>query len=106
MTYIFFKWQPIYQISLCGSPVDIVKLRAFIFGSVMHLYWGYPQQRNYVSINNIHKVMNFFLISHFQLFGSFGIHAKYTKFLNGTPHTHKYTYTHTETDIIFTFYTF
>ena len=50
---IFFKWQSFEQISLYGSPVYIVKLRAFIFGSVMHLYWGYLQERNYVSVNNI-----------------------------------------------------
>ena len=42
-----------------GSPVNMIKLRAFIFGTVMHLYWGYPQGRNYTSINNILKVMNF-----------------------------------------------
>ena len=39
--------------------VYMVKLRAFIFGSVMHLYWGYLQGRNYASVNNILKVMNF-----------------------------------------------
>ena len=44
---------------LCGSPVYMVKLRAFIFGTVMHRYWGYPQGRKYVSIYNILKVMNF-----------------------------------------------
>ena len=27
--------------------------------TVMHLYWGYLQGRNYASINNIRKVMNF-----------------------------------------------
>ena len=37
----------------------MIKLRAFIFGIVMHLYWGYPQGRNYTSINNILKVINF-----------------------------------------------
>ena len=44
---------------LSGSPVYMVKLKAFIFGTVMHLYWGYPQGRNYTPINNILKVMNF-----------------------------------------------
>ena len=45
--------------TLFGSPVNMIKLRAFIFGTVMHLYWGYPLGRNYRSINNILKVMNF-----------------------------------------------
>ena len=36
------------------------------------------------------KLWFFFKISHFQLFGIF---AKDTNFINGTPHTHKYTYT-------------
>ena len=45
----------------------MVKLRAFIFGTVMHLYWGHPQEINYISTNNILKVMKF---SHFPLFGS------------------------------------
>ena len=80
------------------------KLRAIIFGLVMHLYWGYPQGRNYASVYNILKVMNFLKISHFQCLGSFGIHAKDSKFLNGTLHAHKYTYA--QTDTIFTFYTF
>ena len=72
----------------------MVKLRAFIFGTVMHLYWGYLQGRNYASINNIHKVTNILKISHFALFGSFGIHVKDTNFTFGTPHTHIYTDTH------------
>ena len=83
----------------------MVKLTAFIFGTVMHLYWGYTQGRNYEFIYNILKVMNFLKILHFALFGSFGKHAKDTKFINGTPHTQKYRYTqahaHTETDTIF-----
>ena len=56
--------------SLFGSPVNMIKLRAFIFGTVMHLYWGYLQRRSYTSINNILKVMNFFKNSHFTLFDS------------------------------------
>ena len=48
----------------------MIKLRAFIFGTVMKLYWGYPQGRNYTSINNILKVTNFFKNSHFALFDS------------------------------------
>ena len=72
----------------------MVKLRAFIFGTVMHLYWGYLQGRNYACINNILEVMNFFKNSHFALFVSFGIHVKDTNFTFGTPHTHTYTDTH------------
>ena len=37
----------------------MVRLKAFIFGSVKDLYWGYPQGSNYASANNILKVMNF-----------------------------------------------
>ena len=33
--------------------------------------------------------MNFLKNLHFALFGSFSIHAKDTKFSNGTPHTHR-----------------
>ena len=67
------------------------KLRAFIFGTVMHPYWGYQQGRNYTSINNILKVTNFLKNSRFTLFG---IHAKDTNFTFGTPYTHMYTDTH------------
>ena len=49
----------------------MVKLRVFLFGSVMHLYWGYPHGKNYASVNNILKVTNFFKNSHFALFSSF-----------------------------------
>ena len=86
----------------------MVKLRAFIFDTVMHLYWGYLQGRNYASINNILKVMNFIINSHFALFVSFDIHAKITNFTFGIPHTHTYIYiyTQTHTDTIFTFCTF
>ena len=37
---------------------------------------------------------------HFALFASFGIHAKDTNFIFGTPHTHRnrYTQTHAHTD--------
>ena len=48
----------------------MIKLRAFTFGTVMHLYWGYSQGRNYTFINNILKVMNFLKNSHFTLFDS------------------------------------
>ena len=70
----------------------MVKLRAFIFGTVMHLFWGYLQGRNYACINNILKVMNFLKNSHFALFASFDIHAKNTNFTFGIPHAHIYRY--------------
>ena len=35
----------------------MVKLRAFIFGSIMYLNWGYPQSKIYASANNILKIM-------------------------------------------------
>ena len=59
MQCVFFKWQPFWQIYLCGSPDNIVKLRAFIFGSVMYLYWGYMHRRNYLDLGNILKIINF-----------------------------------------------
>ena len=76
--------------------------------------WGYLQGRNYASINNILKVMNFLKNSYFALFVSFDIHAKNTDFTFGIPHTHTHTHTHTHiyrytqthTDTIFTFCTF
>ena len=37
----------------------MVQLRVFIFGSVIDLYWSYPQRENYASVNNILKVMIF-----------------------------------------------
>ena len=49
----------ILAIFFCGSSVYIFKLRAFIFGSVMHLYWGYIQERNYVTTDYIFKIRNF-----------------------------------------------
>ena len=86
--------------NFCGSPVYMVKLRAFIFGSVMHLYWGYPQGKNYASVNNILKVMTFFKEnSHFALFSSFGIHAKDTNFIFGILQTYTCTDTQTCTHI-------
>ena len=45
-----------------------LSLRALIFGTVIHLYWGYPQERNCASIDNIIKVKNFLKISHFAIF--------------------------------------
>ena len=41
---VFFKWQPFYLISLCGSHDNMVKLRAFIFGSCMHMYRDYTHK--------------------------------------------------------------
>ena len=38
----------------------MVKHRTFIFGSIMYLYWSYPQSKNYASANNILKILNFF----------------------------------------------
>ena len=58
MQYVFFKWQPFWLISLSGTPDNIVKLRAFIFVSVMYLYWSYTHRRNYVDLNNILKMIN------------------------------------------------
>ena len=43
----------------------LVKLRAFIFSPIIHLYWGYQHRGNYATAANILKVMNF---SHFVLF--------------------------------------
>ena len=60
-----------------GSLVYMVKLRVFIFGSGVNLYWGYSQGRNCASVDNILKVMNFKNISHFAFYTSFGKHAKY-----------------------------
>ena len=71
----------------------MIKPRAFIFGSVVHLYWDYQQGRNCASVLNTLKVMNFKKNSHFAIFGIFGKHAKDTKFINGTPHTHTHTHT-------------
>ena len=49
----------IYLISLCDFPDYVVKLRAFTFASVMHLYWGHTQRRNYVAVDNILKIIDF-----------------------------------------------
>ena len=42
-----------------ASPPNMVRLRAFINGTVMHLLWGYLHRRNYASVANILKVENF-----------------------------------------------
>ena len=56
-----FKWQPFWLFYLCGFPAYIFKLRAIIFGTVKHPYWGYPYKRNYATVANILKLMNFAL---------------------------------------------
>ena len=58
MTYIF-QMAAILLFSLFASSSNLVILRAFINGTVMHLFLGYPHQRNYASVTNIRKVMNF-----------------------------------------------
>ena len=75
----------------------MIKLRAFIFGTVMHLYWGYSQGRYYTSINNILKVINFLKKFTFCTFWLIGKHSKDTKFISGIPHTDTCTYTDTGT---------
>ena len=50
----------------------MVQLRAFIFGSVMDLYWGYTHTKNYAALDNIFKII-FKDFSHFALFP----HAQY-----------------------------
>ena len=42
-----------------GSPDDMVYLRAIIFGSVMHLYWGHTHTRNYAVVDNILEMIKF-----------------------------------------------
>ena len=37
----------------------MVKLRAFVFGSVVHLYWDYTQRSSYAAVDNIIKIINF-----------------------------------------------
>ena len=69
----------------------MVWLGAFIFGTIIHLFWGYLHRKNYVLVTNILKVTFFKKSSHFALFeltcigcseiaitifGLFGIHAK------------------------------
>ena len=42
---------------LCGSPDYMVQFRAFIFGSVMDLYWDLILTKNYSAVDNILKVI-------------------------------------------------
>ena len=61
MWHTFLKWQPFCFFFLYfASPSNMDRLSAFIIGTVMHLFWGYIHRRNYVSVANILKVMNFF----------------------------------------------
>ena len=43
----------------------MIKLRAFIFGSVVDLYWGYTHRRNYETVDNILKIINCLRFLHF-----------------------------------------
>ena len=77
----------------------------------MYLYWGYSQKRNYVSVDNILKVMNF--LKNFFFFLHFGSHTCMPKILilNFAHHTQTiqmYTNGHTQICMgtIFTFCTF
>ena len=65
----------------------------------MHLYWSYPQGRNYATVDNIFKFMNLNFFSHLALFGSFGMHAKDTDYIFGTPYTQIHTRTNTDTHL-------
>ena len=84
--------------SLCGSPVYLVKLRASIFGSVMHLYWGYVPGRNYATADYILETINlkFFHILHFMAYL-----VDLAKIQIGTHiHRHRYTQIHIQTQIL------
>ena len=50
----------------------MVQLRAFIFGSVMDLYWGHTLTKNCAALDKIFKII-FKDFSHFALFP----HAQY-----------------------------
>ena len=53
-----------------GHSVCMLKLRTFIFGTVMYLYWGYVHGKNYGTVTNVPKIMT----SEFFTFYTFGIH--------------------------------
>ena len=80
---------------LFGSPVYMVKLRAFIFSTVMHLYGGNLWGRNYISIDSILKSYEFLKVFTFCTFLLIGKYTKDTKFISGTPHTDTCIYTDT-----------
>ena len=48
MQPLFLKWQPFQWSSFCGSPDYLVKLGAFIFGSVVYLYWGHRHTKKII----------------------------------------------------------
>ena len=77
----------------------MVKLRTSIFGSLMYLYWGYPQGRNYVHVDNILKIMNFLKNFTFCNLWLTYIHTKDTYFIFGTAHT-LYRYRQMDTDTV------
>ena len=54
----------------------MIKLRGFIFSSIMYLYWSYLQSKNFASVNNILKIMNF--LKNYILHFLTHIHAKDT----------------------------
>ena len=104
----------ILAISLYDSHVYMVKLRAFIFGSVMYIYWGYPQVRNYASLDNILKIMNFLKKLHFALLAHLTYMPKILILYLAYTHSYRYiqtngciqTHMDTDTDTFFTFCTF
>ena len=58
-----FQMAAILLFSLFASPSYMIGLEAFIFATVMRLFWGYPHERNYASLAFI-KIMNFKMSSH------------------------------------------
>ena len=62
MQPIFFQWWPFWLIYLCGSPNNMVQLRAFIFGSVVHLHWGCRYRRN-IDLDTNFKIIYFKIIN-------------------------------------------
>ena len=54
--------------SLFASPHNMVRLRAFVIGTVMHLFLGYIHRRMNASVANILEVMIFLKIEHSALF--------------------------------------
>ena len=52
------------NLTFCGSPDYMVRLTAFIFGSDMHLYWGYTHTWNYAAVENIFEIINFLKKNH------------------------------------------
>ena len=61
---LFLKWQPCLLFSLCASPAYMVRCRALIFGTAVHLYKCYTNRRNNGTVNtvNIAEVMNFLVL--------------------------------------------